>query len=548
MTTHKLQPDLSFARQFLRLVVGDSAAESAGPGLPTGVEMQRYLLGVLVAAIPCLLVGAFIFGAGLITNFLASFLTACTVELAFSAVRKIPAGGGALTFAVLLSLIVSPDVPAWMICAGTAFGVIIGKEIFGGTGHYLFNPVLVSAAFIFFSNPQHQDSASFANAFVLVKTNPIYFAICTTLCAGGLVAMILIKIRNWEILAGVFAGATATAAVVAGKLFLKADTLNYALYHAPVELLVANGFLFAICFVALDPATIPVNSNARICYGIFIGALGILIANFSKYPQLAGISAVLLGNMFSPLFDSIFNCDANPENKIMKDGKVYPVIFITVLGLLCAGVITLASEQWKGRISQNEKLARNAAIVAALGLVDDKAAPATTEKVAKVFAKQITVRTKNGLEVFTAKDNSGKLIGEAVAFETRGFKGPIRGVIAFDAARKKVLGMRIYKQTETPAYGGRIADRKLNWFRKFDNVDVLRRGKPGRFIRTRRRAGDNYIDALSKPTAAGTMGALDRALTKITEQYLAIYGEAKSSGRAMPVGGKKRRIFLRARA
>ena len=537
MTDTKSKLNLTFEAQLIRIFTGDETFKPLAPGLPDANCLRRYFLCMLLASIPCVIAAVAYISAQILANIAACFFCAVATEMLFAKIRKKPVGAGAPAFAILLALIVPADIPIWMICAGTVFGVVVGKEIFGGTGHYLFNPILVAAGFIYFSYPHFQTHSSFANCFGILKSNQTDFAICTGLTAIGFAGSIVARKNSFWIFAGALSGIFIAAFSLLPGVLGEVNLIS-AKYNSQVSQLVfANGLIFITCFLATDPATVPATNIGRISYGFFIGTCAILLANFSKHTQFAAISAVLLGNMLTPLFDSMLCKFSISEKLKMKDGKIYPVIFITILSLLCAGVITLASQKWESKISANEKIQRNTAIVTSLGLVDDAKKKPSPDAVKKIFASNITSQVKNGLEIFTAKNESGKLIGQAVCFEVKGFKGPIRGVIAFNSDRTKLLGLRIYKQSETPAYGGRIASKKIGWYKKFANKAVLRNGKPGRFIKTKRRTGSGYIDALSSPTCNGTMTALDRALTKITERYL--QATAKQSALVNAGGTKK---------
>ncbi len=283
-----------------RLAIADGRRPAAGPYLPSGRDMQRYLIAALLAAVPCLGVATYYFGPRIAAMTAVAFLAAAAVEIAFGLVRKKTIGGGALVFAVLLVLILPPDIPLWMVAAGAAFGAFFGKEIFGGTGHHVFCPVLVAKGFLMFSYPQVVKGWYFGSMIDFNAGNA--WVICGVVMLLGAIAMIVIRPANGLILAGIFLAASSLGwgLNAAGRLG----------FDTPIQMLAVDGFLFGACFLACDPACCPHARSGKLIYGLLIGSVAILMRCFSTYSE-AMMSAILVGNLFAPIIDAVILPDIN---------------------------------------------------------------------------------------------------------------------------------------------------------------------------------------------------------------------------------------------
>jgi len=277
-----------------RLAISDGDWKAPISGLPSGRDMQRYLIAAMVAAVPCLVVAIYYFGLRIVAMGAVAFFAISAVEIAFGCVRRRPVGGGALVFAVLLVLILPPEIPLWMVAAGAAFGAFFGKEVFGGTGHHIFSPVLLAKGFLMFSYPQVVKGSYFGS--MLNFDQPNALMICAAVTLLGAVAMIIIRPTNGLTLAGIFltAGCVGWALGAAERLEL----------DLPIQILIVDGFLFSACFLACDPSCCPSTVLGKLIYGVLIGSIVMLMRCFSNYSE-AMMSAILIGNLFTPIINII---------------------------------------------------------------------------------------------------------------------------------------------------------------------------------------------------------------------------------------------------
>jgi Na+-translocating ferredoxin:NAD+ oxidoreductase RnfD subunit len=277
------------------LVTGDPARKAPGSGLADGREMSRYLTAAGIAAAPCMILASLLFGGRFWVMFGAAALAGTGVESIFSVVRRRPLhGGGSLVFAAWLVLLLPPEVPLWMISLGSALGTLFGKEVFGGTGHHLFSPVLIAKGALLYSFPQVVSGTYFGSMFGAQPLHGWMSASLLTLLCGTI--LLFVRKENCRIWAAILFSAALT-----GMLLQKTGGFSHA---SLLEMMVSDGFLIGACILACDPAVSPRRPAAIWTYGLFIGVLAVLMRSFSNYSE-AMLSAVLLGNLFAPVFDAL---------------------------------------------------------------------------------------------------------------------------------------------------------------------------------------------------------------------------------------------------
>jgi len=277
-----------------RLAISDGDRQAPTPYLPSGRDMQQYLIAAMVAALPCFVVAIYYFGSRIVAMTAVAFFAIAAVEIAFGWIQRKPIGGGALVFAILLVLILPPEIPLWMVAVGAAFGAFFGKEVFGGTGHHVFSPVLLAKGFLMFSYPQVVKGNYFGS---MLGFNPLNaWIICAAVTLLGAVAMIIIRPANGFTLAGIFlaAGCIGWALGATGRLG----------FDSPIQMLVVDGFLYGTCFLACDPACCPHTGIGKLIYGVLIGSIAVLMRCFSNYSE-AMMSAILIGNLFTPIINIV---------------------------------------------------------------------------------------------------------------------------------------------------------------------------------------------------------------------------------------------------
>ncbi|MFW6256339.1 MAG: RnfABCDGE type electron transport complex subunit D [Candidatus Sumerlaeota bacterium] len=135
------------------------------PFIRDGVDMKRYMITVILALVPAILCSFLFFGPYVLSMILVSYICGGLVEVIFAIVRKHEINEGFLVSGMLLPLILPVSTPLWVVGIGMAFGVLFGKEVFGGTGHNPLNPALVGRCFIFLAWPKHVSPAAWVEPF-----------------------------------------------------------------------------------------------------------------------------------------------------------------------------------------------------------------------------------------------------------------------------------------------------------------------------------------------------------------------------------------------
>ncbi len=335
----------------------DEQTES-GPHIRDHIDIKRVMILVVIALIPCYIFGAFNvgyqstlltgterttmenFGFGINTILpiiIVTFIAGGFWEIIFAVFRKHSIYESFLVTCALIPLIVPPTIPLWQVAVATSFGIVIGKEIFGGVGMNIFNPALVARAFLFFAYPSQisgdkvwvkADGVSGATALAIPATvengNAIDLlngisqfdfswlnmfwgyipgSIGETnkfLVMLGAVFLVLVKIANWRVIIGALIGLVSTATLTN---FMAPISTNTMLSIPPHYHLVMGSFLFGVTFMATEPVSGAHTDTGRWIYGICIGALTVIIRSINPaYPE-GVMLAILLMNAFAPLID-----------------------------------------------------------------------------------------------------------------------------------------------------------------------------------------------------------------------------------------------------
>lgn len=298
-------------------------------GMTSAPGWRGDVLGLLgVGYEPASVLSALLHGA---LYFLPVFAVVLVVgdfwERVFATVRNRPRYEGLLVLALLFSLILPPSIPLWQAALGMTFGVVIGKEIFGGAGKGVLNPALTGFAFLYVTYPKEMVMEStWAVADAFTKATYLSFAQqqrpevldwigsswevaflgftpggfgTTSVLAALLGAGFLLATRtvSGRIMLGVLAGMIATAIA-----FNKLGDSSFAgltwYWH-----LVLGSFAFGMVFLATDPSTAAMTDKGRWIYGLLVGALIVLFRVANSHHPDGVMFAVLLGNIFAPLID-----------------------------------------------------------------------------------------------------------------------------------------------------------------------------------------------------------------------------------------------------
>ena len=333
---------------------------SKGPHIRDNMDIKRTMFFVVIALIPCYLFGAYNIGylnalaldidRGLLANtffgfgyvlpiLIATFVAGAVCELTFAIIRKHEVNEGFLVSCALIPLTMPPDVPLWQVFIGTSFGIIIGKEIFGGVGTNVFNPALTARAFMYFAFPTKisgdkvwavgPDGYSGATA-LAIPANPVEYDTASNLFAastqfdfslmnmfwglipgsigetnkllilGGAFFLIYCGIASWRIIVSSVIGLVFTAFIFN---LLSGFSTNAMLTITPLQHLLIGSFLFGTVFMATEPVTSSHTNTGRWIYGFLIGVLTVIIRSINPaYPE-GVMLAILIMNMFAPLID-----------------------------------------------------------------------------------------------------------------------------------------------------------------------------------------------------------------------------------------------------
>ncbi len=358
----KLKPQFSKGGKFAKLqsvfegfesfIFVSDKVTSKGSHIRDSIDMKRTMTVVIIALIPALLFGAYNTGLqhfrsvgtdpALLQAFwfgflrilpliIVSYVVGLGIEFIAAQIRGHEINEGYLVTGLLIPLIMPIDIPLWMLALAVAFSVILGKEVFGGTGMNVFNPALLARAFIFFSYPAWMTGDKVWTEGLTAGKNIIDgFSGATplSLCAAGEITklpsfmhmflgtipgsvgetstiailigaaiLIITGVGSWKIIMSVFAGG------IGMGLLLNAISANTYMELPFYYHLVMGGFAFGAVFMATDPVSGSQTEKGKWIYGFLIGVLSVLIRVLNPaYPE-GVMLAILLMNIFAPLID-----------------------------------------------------------------------------------------------------------------------------------------------------------------------------------------------------------------------------------------------------
>ena len=330
---------------------------SSGAHIRDAVDLKRTMIIVVLALIPALLFGIYnvgyqhfnavggladttffqLFFYGLwkvLPMIIVSYVVGLGIEFAVAQMKGHEINEGFLVSGLLIPMIMPVEAPLWMVALSTAFAVIIGKEIFGGTGMNIWNPALLARAFIFFSYPSMisgdkvwiagdtADAISQATPLAqMALGQPLTYstadmfwgfipgsvgetsAFCILI---GAVILLLTNVASWRTMISVFVGGYLMALVFQPISGVEA-----------YQQLLMGGFAFGAVFMATDPVTSAQTNTGKYVYGLLIGAMAVIIRCINPgYPE-GMMLAILLMNTFAPLIDW-FVVQANIKRRLKR--------------------------------------------------------------------------------------------------------------------------------------------------------------------------------------------------------------------------------------
>ena len=259
--------------------------------------------------------------------YMTTFIVGAAWEVMFAAVRGHEVNEGFFVTSILFALCCPPDLPLWMVAVGISFGIVIGKEVFGGTGKNFLNPALTGRAFLYFAYPAYmsgdavwtavdgytgatmlsvtaasgfealQQSVTWTQAFVGTIQGSIGETSTLAILMGASLLLIM-RIASWRIIAGVLIGSA-----LLSMLFNSLESTN-PMFALPFYWhWVIGGFAFGAIFMATDPVSAAMTNTGKFWYGILIGVMVILIRVVNPAFPEGMMLAILFANLFAPLFD-----------------------------------------------------------------------------------------------------------------------------------------------------------------------------------------------------------------------------------------------------
>ena len=342
-----------------------------GTHIKAADDLKRTMNTVIIAMVPCLIFGMFnagyqhylatgtieasngflgntfwtldnlIIGAWKVVPLLiVSYGVGLLIEFIFAVIKGHEVEEGYLVTGMLVPLIVPVDLPLWMLAVSVAFGVVIGKEVFGGTGMNILNPALTIRAFLFFAYPTWMsgdkvwvhgavERAGTADAIsgetilgsyaqsqdVVYSYADMFFGLIPgsvgetskLLIIFGALFLIFTKVGSWRIILSTLIGAIAMGLIFNGIVdsgLINPTSKFYGLMSVPFwQHLIIGSILFGAVYMATDPVTASQTNKGKLIYGFLIGFISIMIRVFNPaYPEGVFL-AILLMNVFAPTID-----------------------------------------------------------------------------------------------------------------------------------------------------------------------------------------------------------------------------------------------------
>ena len=302
--------------------------------IPTG-DWHHFFIGLFSSYSADSSWDCFVYGAVyFLPIYIVTFAVGIAWEILFAVRRGHEVNEGFFVTSILFALICPPTIPLWQVAIGISFGVVIGKEVFGGTGKNFLNPALAGRAFLFFAYPAQMsgdtvwtavDGFSGATALSAAASNGVsglaglptasgeaftWFdaflgnmqgsigevSTLAILIGGGF--LLMTKIASWRIVAGVTVG---TALV--GLMFNSIES-NNPMFSVPFYWhYVLGGWAFGTFFMATDPVSAAMTNTGKWVFGILIGAMVMMIRLVNPAFPEGMMLAILFGNLFAPLID-----------------------------------------------------------------------------------------------------------------------------------------------------------------------------------------------------------------------------------------------------
>ena len=302
----------------------------SGPHIRDFTDLKRYMSVAMGAVAPTVLASVYFFGWRCLAIVIISYIVGIIIELGFAINNNEEVTEGMFVTCILYPMILPPTIPIWMAVVGLAVGIILGKEVFGGTGKNIFNPAIVGRTFLAVTFPVEMASrwmpsfkgwpggfvhwthsadaitsatplSSFKNGVPenlidmflgstggsMGETSAIIIIVCGIL-------LVMTHVANWRLPLATIASAMILSSIM--------YVINPEQFASPIYHLLGGGLLFGAFFMVTDPVSAPFTSKGKWVYGILIGLIIIVIRNLSGFPE-GMMFAILFMNMFAPVID-----------------------------------------------------------------------------------------------------------------------------------------------------------------------------------------------------------------------------------------------------
>ena len=307
-------------------------------GLTEINDWRDFFIGGLTSYDPTRIWDCVIHGlAYFIPLYVTVFMAGIIFEIWFASKRGHEVNEGYFVTSILFTLTLPAGTPLWMAAVGIIFGVVIGKEVFGGTGKNFLNPALTGRAFLYFAYPAQmsgdavwvavdgytmatplgdaaagiESSVSWMSAFL--GNLPGSFgetSVLAILLAGAI--LLMTRIASWRVMLGILVGTTVTT------LLFNAISSDNPMFAMPFYWhFVLGGFAFGTVFMATDPVSAAMTDRGRLYYGILIGVMCALIRVVNPAFPEGMMLAILFGNLFAPLIDHFVE-QANIKRRLAR--------------------------------------------------------------------------------------------------------------------------------------------------------------------------------------------------------------------------------------
>jgi len=505
---------------------------STSPYLKRQVETPAVMRHVLYALAPVVLASVYYFGISAFLVVVSCVLGATLTEWVFTGRGSLGeshvADGSAIVTAVLLALTLPPGIPLWMAFLGAMVAITVGKILFGGLGHNVFNPSLTGRAFLQASFPvaittwsAHSNLGGFfqlrGDTFALPFTTPNVDAVttatplakmkfehtptevtdllfgqipgsmgetCAVLILLGGIYLAYRRFLQWQIPVSILA----TVAVFATILHL----INADKFPGPLHHLLSGGLMLGAVFMATDPVTSPITPRGAMIFGAGVGILVVLIRQFGAIPE-GVMYAILLMNGATPLIDrytqpKIYGAERKKKEEktqemsngtnhtpppvaaalqVPQPSSLRMVLTMGGIGLFCGVLIVLTFQLTLPTITVNKARALEKAIF-------DVIPAATTKTAFKQVGDELEPLEGEdpiAIKYFAGYDDEGRLVGVALEAAGQGFQDIVTILYGYSSECKCVIGMKVMASKETPGLGTKI-ETDPNFRANFDALSV----------------------------------------------------------------------------